>query len=120
MSGRKLEQAKAAGRQLLRTLTERDRFRVIDFSTDVRSFRDEFVAATDANVRSAIRYLDGIDPAGSTNISGALEEALGGRRPIERDGWDERRLQEDQRRPVINDRVPLVIFMTDGAATVGL
>src|ERR687897_71698 len=43
MSGRKLEQAKAAGRALLRTLTSTDRFRVIDFSTDVRSFRDDFV-----------------------------------------------------------------------------
>ncbi|MGH7678224.1 MAG: VIT domain-containing protein [Gemmatimonadaceae bacterium] len=118
MAGRKMEQAKAAGRQLLRTLTERDRFRVIDFSTDVRSFRDEFVSASEANVRSAIRYLDDIDPTGSTNISGALEEALGGRRPVERDGWDERRLQESERRPT-TDRVPLIIFMTDGAATVG-
>jgi Ca-activated chloride channel family protein len=106
MSGGKMDQAKAAGRQLLRTLTERDRFRVIDFSTDVRSFRDEFVFATEANVRSAVRYLDGIDPAGSTNISGALEEAL-------RPGGGSSRRQED-------DRVPLVIFMTDGAATVGL
>jgi len=103
MSGRKLEQAKAAGRQLLRTLTDRDRFRVVDFSTDVRSFRDEFVSATETNVRAAVRYLDDLDATGSTNISGALEEALregGGRR--EEGG-----------------RVPLVIFMTDGAATVG-
>ena len=42
MSGRKLEQAKAAGRQLLETLRPQDRFRIIDFSTDVRTFRDEF------------------------------------------------------------------------------
>jgi Ca-activated chloride channel family protein len=107
MNGGKMDQAKAAGRQLLRTLTDRDRFRVIDFSTDVRSFRDEFVFATDANVRSAIRYLDDIEPTGSTNISGALEEAL--RNSADGNGSGRRE----------SDRVPLVIFMTDGAATVG-
>jgi Ca-activated chloride channel homolog len=108
MSGRKMEQAKAAGRDLLRTLTDRDRFRVVDFSTDVRTFRDEFVFATDANVRAAIRYLESVDAVGSTNISGALEEAL---RPT---GDGEGRRNGDE------GRVPLVIFMTDGAATVGL
>ena len=55
MAGRKLEQAKAAGRRLLQSLTPQDRFRLIDFSTDVRSFRDEFVFATESNVRAAIR-----------------------------------------------------------------
>src|SRR6185312_9024015 len=37
MSGRKIEQARAAGRQLLQTLTPSDRFRLIDFSSDVRT-----------------------------------------------------------------------------------
>ena len=107
MSGQKMEQAKAAGRQLLRTLTDRDRFRIIDFSTDVRSFRDDFVFATEANIRSALRYLQDIDASGSTNISGALDEAL---RPSD---IGIGRLQDSQ------DRLPLVLFMTDGAATVG-
>ena len=116
MSGQKLEQAKAAGRQLLRTLTPRDRFRVVDFSTDVRSFRDEFVFATDANIRAAVRYLDDLEAVGSTNISGALEEALrtsGGRtRPEE--------LRTGEEGLLVADRMPLVLFMTDGAPTVGL
>ena len=107
MSGQKMEQAKAAGRRLLRTLTDRDRFRIIDFSTDVRSFRDDFVFATDANVRSALRYLEDIDASGSTNISGALDEAL------RQSDIGIGRLQDSQ------DRLPLVLFMTDGAATVG-
>ena len=105
MSGQKLDQAKAAGRQLLRTLTPQDRFRVIDFSTDVRSFRDDFVFATDANVRSAIRYIDDLEATGSTNISGALQQALG----ESGDGSGSRQ----------SERLPLVLFMTDGAATVG-
>lgn len=129
MSGRKLEQAKAAGRQLLRTLTPADRFRVIDFSTDVRSFRDEFVPATEQNVRAAIRYLEDLEATGSTNISGALDEALRGGRtwPRDADGRDADDaddadgfgLNRDRLpRPVV-DRLPLVLFMTDGAATVG-
>jgi Ca-activated chloride channel family protein len=105
MSGTKLDQAKAAGRQLLRTLTERDRFRVIDFSTDVRSFRDGFTAASDVNVRAAIRYIDQLEAVGSTNISGALQEALGSS-----DDGPSRRNAE---------RMQLVLFMTDGAPTVG-
>ena len=109
MSGRKLEQAKAAGRQLLRTLTDRDRFRIIDFSTDVRSFRDDFVVASDANIRSALRYLEDLEAVGSTNISGALEEALRAYRSrSDEDGTGLRA-----------ERLPLVLFITDGAPTVG-
>ena len=99
MSGRKLAQAKAAGRQTLATLDETDRFRIIDFSTDVRTFRDSFVMASAANIRAAQRYLDALDAQGSTNISGALDEALRVRSP--------------------ENRLPLVLFLTDGAPTVG-
>ncbi|MFL5560908.1 MAG: VIT domain-containing protein [Gemmatimonadaceae bacterium] len=99
MSGRKLIQAKAAGRQVLATLNEGDRFRIIDFSTDVRTFRDDFVAASAPNVREAQRYLDALDAQGSTNISGALDEAL--------------RVESPE------NRLPLVLFLTDGAPTVG-
>jgi Ca-activated chloride channel family protein len=99
MSGRKIEQARAAGRQLLQTLTPSDRFRLIDFSSDVRSFHDGWSAATSGNVRSALEYLDGLRANGGTNIQGALEEALASDTP---DG-----------------RLPLVLFLTDGAPTVG-
>ncbi|HJQ20612.1 MAG TPA: VIT domain-containing protein [Gemmatimonadaceae bacterium] len=107
MSGRKLEQAKAAGRRLLQTLTDRDRFRLIDFSTDVHTFRDGFTYATQQNIDAALRYLDNLDAVGSTNISGALDEAL--RAGVSRDGDDVRD----------SGRLPLVLFMTDGAPTVG-
>ena len=110
MSGRKLEQAKAAGRQLLRSLGSQDRFRVIDFSTDVRSFRDGFSLATDENIRAAEQYLDRLEANGSTNISGALEEAL---RAADRGP------ETVDRGPQNDERLALVLFMTDGAATVG-
>ena len=99
MSGRKLVQAKAAGRQVLATLDGADRFRIIDFSTDVRTFRDSFVSASASNIREAQRYLDALDAQGSTNISGALDEALRVHSPEE--------------------RLPVVLFLTDGAPTVG-
>jgi Ca-activated chloride channel family protein len=99
MSGQKIEQARAAGKQLLRTLSSADRFRLIDFSSDVRTFRDDFSSATPENIRAATRYLDELDAEGSTNISGALEEALSAR--------------------VQSGRLPIILFLTDGQPTVG-
>jgi Ca-activated chloride channel homolog len=99
MSGQKIEQARAAGKQLLHTLSPMDRFRLIDFSTDVRTFRDNFSTASPENIRAAELYLDQLDAEGSTNISGALEEALSG--------------------PVQAGRLPIVLFLTDGQPTVG-
>ncbi len=99
MNGRKIEQARAAGRQLLSTLHDADRFRLIDFSSDVHTFRDDFVAATPDNVREATRYLAALDASGSTNIEGALREAL---RPA-----------------VVRGRLPVILFVTDGEPTVG-
>src|SRR5579884_1994743 len=99
MSGRKIEQARAAGRQLLATLSPAHRFRLIDFSSDVRTFRDDFVSATPENVAAAMKYLDALEANGGTNIEGALREAL---RPA-----------------VTRDRLPLILFVTDGEPTVG-
>jgi Ca-activated chloride channel homolog len=99
MNGEKMEQARAAGKQVLHTLSPMDRFRLIDFSSDVRTFRDEFSFATRENVRAAERYLDQLDAQGSTNISGALDEALS--------------------TPVQSGRLPIVLFLTDGQPTVG-
>lgn len=99
MRGRKIEQAREAGHVLLASLRPEDRFRIVDFSTDVRSFSDGFTNATSANVRAGRRYLDALVADGSTNISGALEAALSART----DG----------------ERMPLVVFMTDGEPTIG-
>src|SRR6266566_3178348 len=99
MSGQKIEQARSAGKQLLRTLSPTDRFRLIDFSSDVRTFRDDFTTATRENIRAAERYLDDLEAQGSTNISGALDEALSSR--------------------VQSGRLPIILFLTDGQPTVG-
>jgi Ca-activated chloride channel family protein len=99
MSGEKIEQARAAGKQVLRSLSTMDRFKLIDFSSDVRTFRDGFSVASRENIRAAERYLDELDAQGSTNISGALDEALSS--------------------PVQSGRLPIVLFLTDGQPTVG-
>jgi len=99
MSGEKISQARAAGKQILRSLSSMDRFRLIDFSSDVRTFRDGFSYATHENIRAAERYLDELDAQGSTNISGALDEALS--------------------TPVQSGRLPIILFLTDGQPTVG-
>ena len=99
MSGGKLQQAKAAGHQVLSALRASDRFRIVSFASDVQTFRDGFVPATPANVRAARRYIDALEAAGGTNISGALDEALRG--------------TPDPR------RLGLLLFLTDGAPTVG-
>jgi Ca-activated chloride channel family protein len=99
MQGQKMSQARAAGAQVLGTLRSTDRFRLIDFSTDVHTFRDEFVFATPENLRSARRYLDDLEANGSTNIEAALREAM--------------------RIAPTPERLPVVLFVTDGAPTVG-
>jgi Ca-activated chloride channel homolog len=94
-----MTQAKAAGRQLLASLDEGDRFRVIAFSSDVRPFAAGWSTATPERLRAAARWLEALDADGSTNISGALEEALDV--------------------PAARGRLPLVLFLTDGEPTVG-
>lgn len=99
MSGVKIKQAREAGKQVLGSLNSSDRFKLIDFSTDVRSFRDGFVQASRENIERASRYLESLDASGSTNISGALDAAL------------------DEATP--SSRLGLVLFVTDGEPTVG-
>lgn len=99
MSGGKLEQAKAAGRQLLHSLGRDDRFRLIAFSSEVTEFRDGWTPATLDDRRAAERWLGELNAAGGTNIAGGLERAL----------------EADQ----VRGRLGLVLFLTDGAPTVG-
>ena len=99
MSGVKMEQARAAGRQLVQSLGREDRFRLIAFSSDVSEFRENWTVASDVGQRAAMAWLDDLRAVGGTNIGGALERALEADSPA--------------------GRLALVLFMTDGAPTVG-
>jgi Ca-activated chloride channel family protein len=99
MSGDKIEQARAALRQALGTLGAGDRFRLISFSNRVTNFRDGFTAATRENLEAARRFVDGLVADGGTNIEGALAAALA---------------------PAVSEeRLPIVVFVTDGIPSVG-
>jgi Ca-activated chloride channel family protein len=99
MSGEKMEQARAALRQALGTLRPADRFRLIAFSSAVRSFRDGFVPATAAELAEARQFVDGLAAGGGTNLAGAVTAALAERS----DG----------------ERAATILLLTDGLPSVG-
>lgn len=99
MSGEKLDQAKAALRQVLGSLGERDRFRLIAFSNMVSSQSRDWVRVSDRSLRAARGWVDDLHADGGTNIAGALREAF--------------RLESDE------GRLPIVLFLTDGLPSVG-
>lgn len=99
MSGDKIEQARSALDQILAGLRPRDRFRLITFSSVVRSFQRDWSAATSENVERARDYLADVRAEGSTNIMDALTEALAPESP--------------------SGRLSVVVFLTDGKPTVG-
>jgi Ca-activated chloride channel family protein len=99
MSGQKLEQAKGALRQAIGTLRPEDRFRLVSFSSGVRQFRDGWAPATRETLDEARQFIDNLVADGGTNISGALDAVLGTSVPQE--------------------RLSLVLFLTDGVPSVG-
>lgn len=99
MSGEKIEQAKAALRGLLETLAAEDRFRLVAFSNAVRIFDEGWTRSSRSELARARKWVDALIADGGTNIGGALDEAF--------------RLQS------AGDRLPVVIFLTDGLPSVG-
>jgi Ca-activated chloride channel family protein len=99
MRGEKIEQARSALDYCLEHLNKGDRFNVITFGTTVRSFRDDLVALTPAAQTAARAFVEETAANGQTNISGALEKALAGKAEA--------------------GRPRIMIFLTDGAPTVG-
>lgn len=103
MSGDKLQQAKAAMLQVLGSLTARDRFRLISFSSGVRSFREGYVAADAASLAAARMWTTSLVAEGGTNIEGALRAAL----------------QHERGRSTRDGNLDVLVFLTDGVPSVG-
>ncbi|HKJ03617.1 MAG TPA: VWA domain-containing protein, partial [Longimicrobiales bacterium] len=99
MSGEKIEQARSALRGLLETLGRDDRFRLLSFSNAVHMESAEWRRATPAQLAQARRWVDALVADGGTNIGDALDEAF--------------RLESP------SERLPVVIFLTDGLPSVG-
>jgi Ca-activated chloride channel family protein len=100
MSGKKIGQARRAARFIIEHLDVRDRFSVIDFDDGVGLFARELVAADAENRAGALRFVDGVEDSGGTNINEALTGALA--------------LMPR------GDRPNYVLFLTDGLPTVGV
>src|SRR5437879_4020986 len=99
MSGEKLDQATTALVRLLGTLRSGDRFRVVTFGSAVRRYAGAWTEVSGDNIRSAQEWVRRLDSDGGTNIAGALTEAFA--------------------EPPAAGGLGVVVFLTDGLATVG-
>src|SRR6266581_504121 len=76
MSGEKIQQAKSALIQLLASMREGDRFRLVAFSGGVRRYAQGWTNLTSDARRDAESWIRSLDAEGGTNIAGALAEAF--------------------------------------------
>lgn len=102
MKGDKVKQAQDAARYIVENLNEGDRFNIIAFSTGLRLWDSDLQDVSDESRDSAIQWIQRQTASGSTNIDGALTEAM-----AQFDGDHS------------TDRPAYVIFMTDGLPTQG-
>lgn len=100
MRGAKIEQAKSAALQIIEALGEGERFNVISYSDTIERFAPRAVEKNSKTVEQVREVIGAIQAVGGTNIHDALLEAV---RPEPAAGT-----------------LPLVLFLTDGLATVGV
>ena len=74
MRGEKIEQARSAIDYCLNHLNRGDRFNVITFGTEVRSFRDQLTTQSPATLAAAREFIEGVVANGRTNISGRWQK----------------------------------------------
>jgi Ca-activated chloride channel family protein len=101
MQGKKIEQAQDAVRYIVEQLNPEDRFNLIAFSTGVTLWKKELQAVDVKSTNDALRWIDDVRAAGSTDINRALLEALA---------------QLDERGAT---QPATILFLTDGQPTQG-
>ncbi|XP_049611244.1 inter-alpha-trypsin inhibitor heavy chain H6 isoform X1 [Syngnathus scovelli] len=105
MIGTKIKQTKQAMSTILGDLREGDHFNIVTFSDKVHTWKKgQTVRATRQNVRDAKEFVKRIIAEGWTNINAALLSAA----------------QLLNQPSSGSRRVPLVVFLTDGEATIGV
>ncbi len=72
MSGEKIEQARESLKFVLSRLNDGDKFNVVLFGTDVRSFSESLRVVDEASRNEALAFVDAVRSRGSTNIEDAL------------------------------------------------
>ncbi|XP_067302212.1 inter-alpha-trypsin inhibitor heavy chain H6 [Pseudorasbora parva] len=113
MIGTKMKQTKAAMTTILSDLREGDFFNLITFSDKVYTWKKgRTVRATRQNVRDAKEFVRKIIAEGWTNINAALLSAAQLLNPSSHSSLPTGQVSSTH-------RVPMVIFLTDGEATIG-
>lgn len=97
MAGNSMAQARKAVIQALEALNEDDVFTLISFDDKTKVFFDAPQAATPQNIKKAIRYVEGLDADGGTEMAPALKAALAEITPKNR------------------EYLRQILFLTDGA-----
>lgn len=100
MQGERMEQSKKALKYVINALNPGDRFSIVEFNTDIESFKSHLVNATPENRKAAEQYINDLEPRGGTNIGDALRTAV-------------TILSEQTARP------GFLVLLTDGEPTVG-
>jgi Ca-activated chloride channel homolog len=99
MRGEKLTQVREAALQVLAGLDDGEAFNVILYNEGVEPFAPKPVRKSRDTIKDATEFLEAMTARGGTNIHDALLEAL--------------------KQPPAEGALPIVLFMTDGLATVG-
>jgi Ca-activated chloride channel homolog len=73
MNGERMTQNKQALKYLVNALAPEDRFSIVQFNTDVDSFKPTLLPATPENKKLALAYIDDLEARGGTNIGDALK-----------------------------------------------
>ncbi|MEA5557660.1 VIT domain-containing protein [Nodularia spumigena] len=102
MRGQKLEQARAAALQVIEALADGEAFNIITYADSVATFSTSPVIRNEESVARARAYLANVRAMGGTNIHDAIVEAM-----------------RQQPSGDATTTIPLVLFLTDGLATVG-
>ncbi len=76
MSGKKIEQVRAALKYVLNNLRQGDLFNIIAYDSEVEAFRPELQRFNEETRKAALGFVEGIYAGGSTNIDGAMQTAL--------------------------------------------
>ncbi|MDP2844724.1 MAG: VWA domain-containing protein, partial [Candidatus Methanoperedens sp.] len=100
MSGEKIEQVKRVFTSIISDLPPDDFFNVIFFDASTRAFSSTLMEANAKNKADAANFVNSLDASSGTNINQALLDALAmfGK----------------------SSRVPIIVFLTDGAPTEGI
>jgi Ca-activated chloride channel family protein len=76
MSGRPIEQAKAAARYALTHMGPDDTFQVVKFASEAQQMSPRPLSATPQNVRNALRYMETADAGGGTMMLEGMRKSL--------------------------------------------